>query len=497
MGCGPVSRLREEPAGALPQHRRRARGSLVSDRLGGSLLFGIGFFDWVQLSAELPLVLYQQGQRDIPGVTVNTLPALRSVGLGDLRLLPKVRLLRSEDQGIDLAFQLGIGFPTGGGSEFLGDRAVTLTPELAISRAFGGFRLAGNLGISVLHSQQQLANLAVGNELTWRLGAGFRFHEHNRDWVPLELDASLSSATSLSSPYRDANQQALEARAMAAWHFSNHVLPFIGAGFGLQPGYGTPDWRLFAGLRFGLGGATARLALPVPEPTVVVVPVPRAPEPIVDQDPDHDGVLGAADKCPTVPEDLDGFEDDDGCPDPDNDQDGIADTVDLCPMVKGPLENRGCPDVDTDGDTVVDRLDNCPKEPGPPKNQGCKEEQLVIITGDKLRILESVYFQTGKAIIERRSYHLLDNVASIMSQHDEITLLRVEGHTDSQGDDVKNLKLSQARAESVRDYLVNRGVASSRLKPLGFGEARPIADNGTKDGRAQNRRVEFNLGEER
>jgi outer membrane protein OmpA-like peptidoglycan-associated protein len=90
-------------------------------------------------------------------------------------------------------------------------------------------------------------------------------------------------------------------------------------------------------------------------------------------DPDKDGVKGAADKCPDVPEDKDGFGDEDGCPDPDNDKDGVLDAADRCPNEAGPAENQGCPDFDTDGDGFVDRLDKCPTVFGIKENDGCPD----------------------------------------------------------------------------------------------------------------------------
>ncbi len=210
-------------------------------------------------------------------------------------------------------------------------------------------------------------------------------------------------------------------------------------------------------------------------------------------DEDGDGVVGSADKCPADAEDKDGFEDDDGCPDPDNDKDGVVDAQDGCPTEAGPVENRGCPDTDKDGDGVVDRLDNCPEEAGTAKNYGCKKKQLVKLVGTKLEILDKVYFASGRAKIRRRSNRLLDNVARVIIAQSSIPKIVVEGHTDAQGADDKNKELSQKRAQAVVDYLVKKGVKAERLEAIGYGEEKPIDSNDTRAGRANNRRVEFNI----
>jgi outer membrane protein OmpA-like peptidoglycan-associated protein len=210
-------------------------------------------------------------------------------------------------------------------------------------------------------------------------------------------------------------------------------------------------------------------------------------------DTDGDGLDDQHDKCPNEPEDKDNFQDDDGCPDPDNDDDGVLDAKDKCPMEKGPVENTGCPDTDSDGDGVVDRLDNCPEEKGDAKNQGCKAKQLVVITKDQLKILDQVKFVTGSAKLSPASNKLLDNIARVLLNHNEIAKIKIEGHTDNVGKPEKNLKLSQDRADSVMKYLLKKGIAPERMEAIGHGDTMPIDDNKTAKGKANNRRVEFNI----
>ncbi len=228
-----------------------------------------------------------------------------------------------------------------------------------------------------------------------------------------------------------------------------------------------------------------------PKTPVVVVVVKPPPE---DPDRDHDGIPNETDKCPDDPEDKDGFQDADGCPDLDNDNDGLADKIDKCPNdpedKDGFQDEDGCPDPDNDGDGILDKDDKCPNEKGDPPD-GCPHKyNLVVVTATKIELKQTVFFDTNKTTIKSVSFALLNDVASAMTDHPKITV-EVQGHTDSQGDDAFNLKLSQGRAESVRTYLIKKGVSADRMAPKGYGENVPIADNRTADGRSQNRRVEF------
>jgi len=211
-------------------------------------------------------------------------------------------------------------------------------------------------------------------------------------------------------------------------------------------------------------------------------------------DNDKDGIYDSQDKCPNDPEDKDGFEDTDGCPDPDNDKDGVLDKEDKCPNQAGPKENQGCPDADRDKDTVVDRLDRCPDEPGPPNNAGCPEKKYITITQEKIELKRQVQFATAKAVINKDSFELLDEVVDLLKKNPQIKL-RIEGHTDTKGKPAKNLPLSKDRAKAVVDYLVKGGIDASRLSSEGYGQTCPIGDNATEEGREKNRRTDFFIAE--
>jgi outer membrane protein OmpA-like peptidoglycan-associated protein len=266
-------------------------------------------------------------------------------------------------------------------------------------------------------------------------------------------------------------------------------------------------------------------------------------QPPPDLDPDKDGILGEADKCPTEAEDKDTFQDDDGCPDPDNDGDGVADAQDKCAMEpedKDSFQDEdGCPDLDNDGDGIPDAADKCPTEaedkdsfeddngcPDPDNDQdgvldaqdkcpdqpetkngfqdedGCADEipaQLKKFTG----VIAGINFKVNDAALLPASNATLNKAVAVLKEFPDLKL-EIQGHTDDQpikkgGKYADNQTLSQARAESVKAYFVSKGIEDARLTAAGYGDSAPIAaPAGLKGGklnaaRAKNRRVEFKL----
>ncbi len=211
-----------------------------------------------------------------------------------------------------------------------------------------------------------------------------------------------------------------------------------------------------------------------------------------DPDNDGDGIPDIRDNCPDAAEDIDGFEDNDGCPDTDNDGDGIPDSRDRCPDVAedqdGFLDNDGCPDLDNDKDGVPDDQDNCPGTPSGVEvdANGCP----VVAEIEVKLILKGVTFENNSADLTPSSRTTLDEVVESLRAHPSVTI-EIQGHTDSKGTAEYNKTLSEKRAATVRDYFISERISPARLAVSGFGEAQPIADNGTAAGRAQNRRVEL------
>ena len=203
-------------------------------------------------------------------------------------------------------------------------------------------------------------------------------------------------------------------------------------------------------------------------------------------DTDGDGIADKNDACPTVF----GLAALNGCPDADGD--GIADKDDKCPTVAGPKENGGCPWPDTDGDSVLDKDDDCPTVAGPASNRGCPEVTTEALDNLKIQA-RAIYFNSGKATFKSADVPArLDAMANILKNYPNAKF-SIEGHTDSDGSEEMNQKLSEDRANVVREALLERGIKAENLNAVGFGEGTPVETNKTAAGKAKNRRTEVIL----
>lgn len=196
-------------------------------------------------------------------------------------------------------------------------------------------------------------------------------------------------------------------------------------------------------------------------------------------DSDGDGVSDTLDACPGTPAGV--VVNAKGCPlAGDRDGDGIVDTRDACPDTPPGVttDAKGCP-VDTDGDGIPDYLDRCE---GTPKGatvtrQGCWK-------------IQGLAFASSSNVIQPGQYGILDNVLHVLKQNPELSV-EIGGHTDSRGSLALNRKLSAARAQAVADYFISKGIAPDRLQVKGYGPDQPVASNDTREGQAENRRVEL------
>ncbi len=487
----------------------------ISDQLMGHVMGHISFLRWLQLGLDLPVnflfvPIDTRGLATPPG----------SPTVGDLRIAVKAMILNQFRHYVNLGIAADIGIPTSGGVAYVGSSTVSSNPRLIISRRFGPVEIAANFGARI-RAGQQVFDSFVGTQLSYN--AMFRW---NLPWragpASFELIGELWGLTAAQRPFSRETENSLEWLASGRVGLFDGFYLTAGAGGGFISGYGSPDLRLLVNLAWA----------------------PR------EADRDYDGIPDRIDSCPDIPEVYNGVDDEDGCPEGDRDGDGIIDHFDKCPDEKetknGFEDEDGCPDrkprkvvkrckpvgevpdaskeeepdeiveyqecpeppppppkrvrpADRDRDGIIDPVDKCPDEPetinGKDDEDGCPDEGkgvTVFVSKQKIGILEKINFETASAVIKPESFTILDQVASQLRAHPEVRLMRIEGHTDSVGADDYNMRLSQARSESVRTYLIEKSkIEAERLIAKGYGETRPIAPNTSARGKAQNRRVEF------
>ena len=520
--------------------------TVVEHLATADVMLTTGIFDRFDLTLDLP-VNYVTG--DLLKSTGKD-----GVALGDIRLVPKLRLAGLEKgEGFGVALAIPVSFPTGQKAKFIGADEFTVNPKLILEARAGGFSFAANGGVRVRPDTKKVknSNLELGTEVTY--GAGIGIELGSDDAVLL---TEVFGATPLADVSSAANVNPLE--GLLGFRFFTDVgaVFTVAGGTGIVPDYGSPTYRAIFGFAWqdrnydhdkdGILDEQDKCP-DDPEDADGYEDTDGCP----DVDNDKDGVNDAVqddvadeegihhyvtgpDKCPMVPEDKDGFQDEDGCPDEDNDGDKILDVDDKCPNEpetvnnyqdadgcpdqipdtdkdglldpkdKCPLEPEdkdgfqdedGCPDPDNDHDGIPDVSDRCPNEPevvnGVDDTDGCPDQGLVKLTKAKIEILDKVYFDFNKATIKPQSFELLNQVAFVIKSAANIKKLQVQGHTDNKGNAKYNLKLSQQRADSVMKYLVGQGVDVTRLEAMGFGDTQPIEENRTQSGRDANRRVEF------
>lgn len=398
----------------------------VAGRLGVDLLASAALTEAFSLGLGVPTFLLQSGDGE---------PSF--AGLGDLRLVPKLRLLDDRSDGLGLALVAELRAPTHTGDFSGGARNVTFAPRAVLDHRFrSGIRLGFNVG-AVVREKTEFLNVKAGSEFSYAAALGYRLGGNAGN---TELGVELNGGVGLLQTDRE--ELPLEGFLFVRHEPSAEWEIMAGPGVGVLPGYGVPVVRVFAGVRY--------------RPTT--------------HDADHDGVEDERDQCPDEPEDLDGDTDGDGCPeeDPDADRDGVPDYEDDCPgekeTINGFEDDDGCPD---------------------------SGNSRVIYEDGKFIVLDKIQFEHGSARISPESHSTLDQMALTMKANPQFKRIRVEGHTDDTGPRDVNMRLSRQRAHAVRTYLIRKGVSPKRLTAEGFGPDKPI-ERGTGDSdRAKNRRVEF------
>ncbi len=572
-------------------------GAVVGNRVDAVLLAALGLFDVGELGVAVPVVW--QGGLDsgaLEGANVAVgVTKLTAYAMGDVRVIPKIRLLNLGDGLFSAAVVGTVVVPTGT-ADYARENNIVYAPSVALSSRAGflragvdaGYRLRDRTRLEPVPGQVLLnvddevfAKLGVAFDVNMGQGKPFEIVGELFGHTPAN-DAFAMNAKAGADKDRQLSRTSLEGDLGIRWNLTDSLILTGGAGGGLtKQGYGQPVPRVYLGVMHytGSSGIVDSDQDGVPDASDLCADkkedrdnfedgdgCPEAdndkdgvddeddqcpneaedrdglmdedgcPETDADQDgvldeqdkcngqledkdgfqdddgcpdPDNDGdhIADGVDKCPDKAEDVDGFQDEDGCPDEDNDGDGLKDLGDLCPNYPedkdGVADDDGCPE-DNDGDGIADELDKCPNEAeiynGVEDDDGCPEKvqakSLVQVTEEKIVIKDMIYFKTGSAGIMSKSFALLDQVAAVLKNYKHLKKVRIEGHTDNVGGRAKNVKLSRERAESVRKYLIDKGIEAGRLDFEGYGPDKPIASNKTAKGKEQNRRVEFVIVEQ-
>ncbi|HYG38277.1 MAG TPA: PorP/SprF family type IX secretion system membrane protein [Cytophagales bacterium] len=218
-----------------------------------------------------------------------------------------------------------------------------------------------------------------------------------------------------------------------------------------------------------------------PAPVVIVETAP------IVVDTDKDGIEDKLDECPNIA----GTSSNKGCPEKvDADKDGIVDEEDKCPQEAGLRELGGCLPEDKDKDGISDKEDKCPEVAGAKETGGCPDTKVDESILE--RVKASLAFENNKSVILEKSFADLNEFAKALIARPTLKI-KIEGHTDNTGSEVKNIQLSKDRANAVKAYLIKEGIVQDRIAVEGYGSKKPLVDNSTAEGRAKNRRVEINI----
>ncbi len=458
-----------------------------------------------------------------PAVVVN---GVSSFTMGDVSLgavIPVASLGEDGSDSFAFALKPTIWFPSGDPAAYVATGSVRGGLIAAVGGRSNQLSWRVNAGVDV-GRKTTLEDLEFGS--AFDAGGGITYHVNEAFHVGAEVTSLITLTGGVAW-----NKNPVEGHVYTGWRHDSGFSMDLGMGTGIIAGVGAPDYRVALGLSYrfiGTGLDKDRDGIVDGDDRCPLEPEDldgfQDEDGCPDTDNDADGIVDVDDGCPNDPEDRDGFQDKDGCPDHDNDKDDIPDNADDCPNDPGEAAFNGCPNAD--GDALADKDDLCPDEPGPIGAQGCPDRDgdlvpdfrdecpddpmdaeadprrsngcpsNIVLTTEAIKILDRVYFEYNKATIKKVSYEILDGVAKVVLDNPDILLVEVGGHTDNVASDDFNLDLSQKRAEAVRDYLIGRGVDPERLVAKGYGETAPIDTNKTTKGRANNRRVEFQMLEQ-
>jgi outer membrane protein OmpA-like peptidoglycan-associated protein len=429
-------------------------GRIVHRQFWGWVGASLPLFDRVLIDVSAPMAVYQSGSQPYPDLAPVTATAF-----GDVRVGARTPLVKREGWALSAAADLW--FPTGSVSAFASDAASRVEGKLVASGEGGPVIWGASLGY-LYRPELDVGFAQVGSAVTFTAGGAWRLGEFR---VGPEIYGRLATAGSTSP-----------VEGLLGGHWSRGAWDAglaLGTGFDQDPGAAPlrivtqVTWQPY---REEAEAGAARAA----------TEAKAAQEKAAADRAEAERAAARAEAERLAAEQA-------------------AAVAAKAAADQAEAERISRENADRDGDGIPDRLDACPDVKGVPSTDpakhGCPEEsKLVKVTKERIEILQAIQFETAKDVIRKESEPILQEVAAILRGHPEITLVRVEGHTDNTGGAELNTRLSEQRARAVQRWLVERGgVEAQRLTAQGLGPSKPIADNATQDGRARNRRVEFNL----
>jgi outer membrane protein OmpA-like peptidoglycan-associated protein len=480
---------------------------IVKDQLFAHLGANVILWNRLRVGASFPVLLWGGGEATQVGAT--RFADKSGTNAGDLRLGTDVRILGEYGGAFTLAGGLQVHLPTGSRDSYASDGKVRVQPRILAAGDVGPVAYAANVAFTYRALTDRVAGQPFGSEMYFSAAAGVRLLDKKLLVGPEIFGSTVVSEGGAFEKLTTPFELIFSAKGRA----TPYLLVGLGVGPGLTRGQGSPGFRLLGSVEwFPVPAAppeppTDRDGDGVLDTDDACIDVPGrksadalengCPEP---KDRDKDGVLDKDDACPDEPgkRNVDLLKN--GCPPRDRDKDGVLDDDDACPdepgLERDEPDKNGCPLRDRDKDGVIDEVDACPDEPGKrnddPKKNGCPE---VVVKGDQILVMGRIEFETRKDQIRSESEPILDGVLKVIKANPDITKLSVEGHTDNRGGKDFNKGLSKRRAAAVVKWLVSHGVDKKVLSSAGFGQDKPIADNGTDEGRQNNRRVEFHIVE--
>jgi outer membrane protein OmpA-like peptidoglycan-associated protein len=517
----------------------RPIGALVGGQAFVRAAATLALWERLLVAVDVPLAVAQGG--DDPRAAGRQLASPRGAEIGDVRAGLRGRIVGGYRDPIQLGVGTYVYIPTDTRSSYVGERAVAVRPHALLGGRAPYLVWSATAGVLVRASEEPHA-FGFGAGAAAVLFDGLV--QVGPEWFGAVALAATPVTTAEGVALSRTERFGSELLGGVRVRLGPVILGAAGGG-GLGDGLGTPNGRVLATASWfpeppreaadedGDGIPDASDDCPR-EPGVGTTVAGRNGCP---PDADRDGIPDASDACPRLagapnrdaarhgcPPDADG----DGIPDasdacphaagvghaeaskhgcpPDTDGDGVPDASDACPHAAGvehaEASKHGCP-PDADGDGIPDASDACPRERGPsdpdPQKHGCP--RAVRVTETEIVILAQVQFQFGRSALDQTvdpvSDELLEEVRGALVDHPEITRIEVQGHTDNVGAEAYNLRLSQARADAIRAWLVARGIPADVLVAKGYGGSRPIASNASADERQRNRRVQFVILEKR